>query len=389
MAGPLDGIRVIDVTEGAQGPWAGALLADLGADVIKVERPQGEMMRQGGPRKNGFPLPHVGMNHGKRNIVFDMKTPEGLETMLDLVRGADIFMENWRRDVSGRLGLDFESLRKINPDIVYGSASGFGEAGRYGPLASTDGYSQAMEGYYSLNGPPGGPGERPRFIVIDFTSPLTLVQALIMGLMERDRTGEAQWVHCSQLRTLHSLAAVRSEEYFASGEVPQPMGSASAYCVPSQAFKTADTYIAVDCPNEAAWRAFCTTILLPKLADDERFATNALRVEHRTELIPILEQAMLRFEGHRWLDKLRAAGVPCSRVNMDIEDLYDDPQVVANNLIVTRTQQDVGWVRTNEVPWTLSKTPAVYGPLAGKMNEHSDAVLAEIGRVPAGSTAAS
>ncbi|MEI7926792.1 MAG: CaiB/BaiF CoA-transferase family protein, partial [Chloroflexota bacterium] len=323
MGGPLEGIRVIDVTEGAQGPWAGALLADLGADVIKVERPQGEMMRQGGPRKNGFPLPHVGMNHGKRNIVFDVKTPEGMETMLDLVRGADIFMENWRRDVSARLGLDFESLRKINPDIVYGSASGFGEAGRYGPLASTDGYSQAMEGYYSLNGPIGGPGERPRFIVIDFTSPLTLVQALIMGLMERDRTGEAQWVHCSQLRTLHSLAAVRSEEYFASGEVPQPMGSTTAYCVPSQAFKTADAYVAVECPSDESWRAFCNTILLPKLADDERFATNAKRVENRAVLTPILEKAMLRFEAHRWIAKFREAGVPCSRVNMDIEDLYE------------------------------------------------------------------
>jgi crotonobetainyl-CoA:carnitine CoA-transferase CaiB-like acyl-CoA transferase len=155
-------------------------------------------------------------------------------------------------------------------------------------------------------------------------------------------------------------------------------GQRDAYCVPSQAFRAADTHIVVDCPTEATWRAFCATIQLPALADDARFATNALRVEHRDTLLPILEKAMLRYEGHRWIGKLRAAGVPCSRIAWDIEDLYEDPQIVANQLIVERTHPDIGWVRTNDVPWTLSRTPAHYGALSGKMDENHDSVMAEV-----------
>ncbi len=378
MGGPLEGIRVIDVSEGAQGPWGGALLADLGADVIKVERPVGEMMRHGGPTKRGMPLPHAGMNHGKRNIVLDVKTEDGMLAMLELVKTADVFLENWRRDVAPRIGLDYASLIKINPNLVYASASGFGDGGRYGPLASTDGFSQAMAGYYSLNGPEGGPGERPRFIVIDFTSPLTAVQAILMALLERDRTGHSQWVHVSQLRTLLSVGQIRSAEYFMSGNVPVPMGSANAYCVPSQGFRTADKHIFVDCPTEETWKAFCTVIDLPKLIDDPKFATNALRVEHRKELIPILEKAMVRFEGHRWVEKLRAAGVPASEVVLDIDDMFVDEQITAQDLIQISEHEDIGWVRHNAVPWDFSKTPAVYGPLSGKMDEHHDSVMAEI-----------
>ena len=375
MGGPLEGIRVLDASQGAQGPWAGALLADLGADVIKVERPEGDLMRGG----REIALPHAGMNHGKRNIILDVKRPEDMETMLSLVRQTDVFLENWRRDVAGRLQLDYPTLSSVNPRIVYASASAFGEGGRYGPLAATDAFSQAMGGYYSLTGPEGGPPERPRTQVIDFTSPLTVVQAILMGLRIREQTRESQWVHCSQLRTLISLAAVRSAEYFASGEVPQPLGSASAYCVPSQAFGTADKYIIVDCPTEESWRALCGALDLPELADDPRFAANADRVAHRVELLAVLERAFLRYSAHRWLDRLRDAGVPCSHIVWDIEDLYDDPQIVANGLIVERTHPDISCpVRTNEVPWIFSSTRAVYGPLSGKMNEHAASVMADV-----------
>ena len=380
MSRPLDGIRVIDVSEGAQGPWAGALLGDLGADVIKVERPQGEMMRHSGPTKKGNPLPHAGMNHGKRQVVLDVKEVEGRQALLSLISTADVFLENWRRDVSGRLKLNYEILSSINPRLVYASASGFGEGGRYGHKAAVDNISQAMSGYVSLNGPHGGVPEKPRFIVIDFTSPLTIVQAILMALYAREDSGTGQWVHSSQMSTLASVGSVRAAEYFMSGEVPQPWGSGSAYTVPSQAFRAADRYIAVDCRTDAEWRALCTTIELPKLADDERFATNALRVQHRSTLVPIIERAFVRYEGDRWLKKLRAAGIPCSRVNWDIDDLYEDPQIVANGLIVDREHPDIGHVRTNDVPWVFSRTPAEYGPLAGKMDEHHDSVMAEVNR---------
>ena len=378
MAGPLDGIRVIDVSEGAQGPWAGALLADLGADVIKVERPEGEMMRTAGPFKGGHPLPNAGMNHGKRNIVLNIKEPEGRQTLLSLIRTADVFLENWRRGVSNRLEVHYETLSAINPRLVYASASGFGEQGRYAHRPTVDGISQAMGGYFSLTGGKGERGERPRFIAIDFTSPLTVVQAIIMALIAREDSGRGQWVHCSQLHTMMAVGQVRASEYFASGEVPQPWGSGCAYAVPSQAFHTADKFIVVDCPTEETWRALCGALELPEFADDERFATNALRVEHRDQLLPIVEKAFLRFTGDRWLRRLEAAGIPCSDITWDIEDIYEDPQVVENGLLQIREHPEMGWVRTNEVPWLLSRTPAEYGPITGPMDEHHDSIMEEI-----------
>ena len=379
MAGPLAGIRVIDVSEGAQGPWAGALLADLGADVIKVERPpEGDMMRGIGPFKGGHALPNAGMNHGKRNIALNIKEPEGRETLLSLIRTADVFLENWRRGVSTRLGVHYETLSAINPRVVYASASGFGERGRYAHRPTVDNISQAMGGYFSLTGSKGGRGERPRFIAIDFTSPLTVVQAIIMALIAREDSGRGQWIHCSQLHTMMAVGQVRAAEYFASGEVPQPWGSECAYAVPSQAFRAADKFIVVDCPTEETWRALCGTLGLPALADDERFATNAVRVQHRDQLLPIVEKAFLRFTGDRWLRRLEAAAIPCGDITWDIEDIYEDPQVVENGLLQIREHPEMGWVRTNEVPWLLSRTPAEYGPITGPMDEHHDSVMEEI-----------
>lgn len=378
MAGPLAGIRVIDMSEGAQGPWAGALLSDLGADVIKVEKPEGEMMRNGGPTKRGYALPNMGLNHGKRNISLNLKEQADREILHDLVRTADVFLENWRRGVAERLDVDYETLSTINPRLVYASASGFGIAGKYAHKATVDNISQAMAGYFSLNGPVGGKWERPRFIVIDLTSPLTVVQAIIMGLLARQKTGWGQWVRCSQLETLMALSAVRAAEYFATDEAPQPMGSGTAYIVPGQAFRTADGYVMVECVNEDQWRHLCEVLQTPDLANDARFATNADRVTNRDVLTPILEAAFLRYTTHRWVDRLTAAEVPCNEIVWDIEDIYDDPQVVANGLLVKRARPEIGWVRTTEVPWLLSDTPAHYDGLAVPLDHDRESVMEDI-----------
>ena len=379
MAGPLTGIRIVDVTEGAQGPWAGALLADLGADVIKVEQPKGEMMRHAGPFKRGHALPNAGMNHGKRNIVLNLKEPAGREVLYRLIRDADVFMENWRRGVSDRLQVEYDLLASINPRLIYASASGFGQTGRYAHKATVDNISQAMGGYFSLTGREGGRGERPRFIVIDFTSPLTVTQAILLALLAREDTGKGQWAQCSQTETMIAVGSVRAAEYFASGETPRPWGSGSPHVVPSQAFLAADGYILVECPNEPSWRALCETLQLPELADDTRFDSNAKRVERREELLPILNKAFLRYSGDRWIERLEAAGVPCGPVYWDIEDLYTEPQVVANEMLVDREHPEIGRVRTNAVPWLLSRTRAEYGELAAVMDHDHDNVLAELG----------
>ena len=379
MAGPLTGIRIVDVTEGAQGPWAGSLLADLGADVIKVEQPKGEMMRHAGPFKRGHALPMAGMNHGKRNIVLNLKEPAGREVLYRLIRDADVFMENWRRGVSDRLQVEYDLLASINPRLIYASASGFGQTGRYAHKATVDPISQAMGGYFSLTGREGGRGERPRFIVIDFASPLTVTQSILLALLAREDTGKGQWAQCSQTETMIAVGSVRAAEYFSSGETPRPWGSGSPHIVPSQAFLAADGYILVECPNEPSWRALCETLQLPELADDTRFDSNAKRVEQREELLPILNKAFLRYSGNRWIEQLEAAGVPCGPVYWDIEDLYTEPQVVANEMLVDREHPEIGRVRVNAVPWLLSRTPAEYGELASLMDQDRDDVLAELG----------
>ena len=386
MNGPLAGIRVIDVTEGAQGPWAGALLADLGADVIKVEKAEGERMRDGAPRKRGNALPQLGINHGKRNIVLNLKDPADQEILHGLIRTADVFMENWSRSVSKRLNVDFETLSAINPRLVYASASAFGETGRYAHKRTVDNISQAMGGYISLNGPKNGPWERPRFIVIDLTSPLTFLQAIQLGLLARDKSGLGQHVRCSQLESLMAVGQVRAAEYFSSGEIPQPMGSESAYAVPSQAFKTADSWIMVDVTTDDQWRALCNTVSLGALVEDADYATNAARVEHREALLTRLEPAFLRYTTHRWDEMLSAAGVPSSPITLDIEDLYTDPQVVANGLIVKREHPSTGWVRTNAVPWEFSETPASYGTLAVPLDHDRASVLKELESAPRNET---
>ena len=217
-------------------------------------------------------------------------------------------MENWRAGVAARLQVDYDVLAAINPRLIYASASGFGQTGKYAHKATVDWISQAMGGYFSLTGPEGGPGERPRFIVIDLTSPLTFVQAILLSLLAREDSGKGQWAQCSQTETLIAVGSVRVAEYFASGETPRPWGSGSRHAVPGQAFLAADGYILVECPTEPAWRALCETLLLPGLAEDPRFDSNARRVEQRETLLPILKQAFLRYSGQRWLDRLEAAG---------------------------------------------------------------------------------
>jgi CoA:oxalate CoA-transferase len=295
-----------------------------------------------------------------------------------------VFMENWRPGVAKRLGVDYETLSALNPGLVYVSASGFGQTGRYGPKASMENTSAAMGGYGSLSGPAGGLGEKPRTQVIDFASPLPVLQGVLLALLHRRESGRGQWIQCSQLQTLAHIQSVRIAEYMMTGQKPVPMGTAIPYTVPSQAFKTADWYIFVDCRTEADWQALCRTLRLPELAVDARYDSNAKRVAARDELVPQLEQAFVRFGVRQWLRLLAEAGVPCSAINMDLEDLYTDPQVVAGKMIAMRPDDAFGAIRSNDVAWEFSRTPAVYGHvLATELDADRESVLAEI-RVPGG-----
>jgi crotonobetainyl-CoA:carnitine CoA-transferase CaiB-like acyl-CoA transferase len=309
-----------------------------------------------------------------------LKNEEDLKILYDLVRDADVFIENWRPGVAARLNVGYADLAKINPRLIYISASGFGQTGIYGPKASMEAISAAMGGYGSLTGPAGGPEEKPRTQVIDFASPLPVMQGILLALLHRSETGQGQYIQCSQLQSMVHISAVRVAEYMLTGKKPEPMGTAVPYTVPSQAFKTSDgTYIYVDCRKESEWQALCRVLNLPELATDENFNSNAKRVEGRNKLIPRLERAFIAYRGFRWLERLVEAGVPCSEVNTDIEDLYDDPQVVAGSMIHDREDDTLSTVRTNDVAWEMSRTPARYGKLlTTELDGDRESILAEI-----------
>jgi len=381
MAGPLDGIRIVDVTAGAQGPWAGALLTDLGAEVIKVEPPGGEWMRPGSPKKNGIALAAMGLNHGKRGIVLDLKDTKDRDVFLKLIERADVFMEAWRAGAADRMGFGYKDLVKVNPRIIYASASGFGNApaNAYNTKPGMGGSSAAMSGLGSVSGPAGGPGELGRFQLMDLTGPLPIVQGIILAIIARERTGEGQWVQCGQTLTGIVLQAARLGEYFATGKAPQPLGSASPNIVPSQSFKTTNGYIDVEAPSQETWRRLCQAMDMVHLVEDPRFETNADRLKNRAQLVELLQSRFLESSTENWLKVLEKNDVPSASVVWSVKDLYTNPQIVANELIMTKEHPATGWVRVPAVPWVFSRTPAQYKGVGPTVGQHQDEVLEEVG----------
>ena len=380
MPGPLQGIRVLDTSEGAQGPWAGALLGDLGANVIKLERPEGEMQRYYGPYKKGVALPLVGLNRNKKGLILDLKSDEDREKAYELVKRSDVVIENFRPGVVARLRFDYETLCKINPRIIYCSASGFGQVGPYRHKPCIDPIAQAIGGLASVTGPPGGPGERARFVAADMTSPLILCEAIVVALFVREVTGEGQYIETCQLDSTIALQAGKIAEFFASGMSPIPMGSATSNVVPSQSFRTRDgKYINVSAPTEKFWRNLCHALSREDLITDPRYSSNTARVKNQVHLVALLADTFQQRDVEIWLQMLEAADVPCGKVVWDISELYDDPQILAQRRITTVEHPVAGKLRVPAPVWDFTRTPAAItkpGPIHGEYTY--DEVLAEL-----------
>ena len=293
LEAPLTGIRVLDLGQAAVGPVAAEYLAWLGADVIKVESPDGDMVRRTRPELRGMGHTFLGNNLGKRGIVLDLKQPEEFARAEDLIRTADVLVENFRSPaVMERLGLGWERLRELNPRLVYLQSSAFGPVGPMVGMTSNEWFSQAAGGATSLNGQPGGPPEFSRGTPsIDWNGAAVNLEALLVGLWVRERTGRGLRIQNSQLQSTMFGATTRIAEYLATGEPPPRLGSARSNIVPDQSFATAEGYVAVSALNQRLWTRLCEVLERPELAADPRFASNALRVEHREALIPLLETA--------------------------------------------------------------------------------------------------
>ncbi len=378
----LDGIRVFDLTIAAVGPWASKLLGELGADVIKVEAPEGELSHVIPPPIKGTAVLYISANFNKRHIVLDLKQEGDRAIALKILEKSDVFIQNMRPGAVERLGLGYDVVAQLNPRLVYVAASAYGRTGPMAKEAGIDPNLQAFSGWCSITGQPGGQGEMFRHLAhLDINTSSMIVEAVLQALLAREKTGKGQKIEIEMLAAALSLQTSRVAEYFATTEQPQPLGSAVTTTVPHQAFLCEDQkYLAVGVVQEEQWPRFCQAVKLEELHNDPRFVTNPKRVEHRAELIPLLEERFRTKPAAWWAIRLTKERVPNSRI-MDFEALRYHPQVVQNRHIIDLVTPHWGTLSVDGVPWRFSKTPA--GPIrpGGLKGEHTEEVLRELGLI--------
>lgn len=387
MAKPLDGIRVFDITLAGVGPWSAKLLGELGADVIHVEAP-GRSPMAIPPMFGGTSILYVTANSNKRCIVLDLKEQKDRQAAYSLIRSCDVFVENMRPGVMERLGLDYESLSKVNPDLVYVSASGYGQTGHMVPRPGADPQLQAYSGWDMITGTEeGGPEFFRHFAHLDYNTSQYIVQAVLLALFARARGNGGQKIEVAMLAAAMSLQSSRISEFLATGEQPKRLGSGTTSSVPQQAFQCQDRrWLAVGVTDDAQWAPFCGAIGRADLAQDERFATNRLRIEHRDQLVPILEAHFATKPVRWWEMKLTEAGVPQGRF-LSWNELRFHPQVVENAMMQHEDTPEWGHLYHEGVPWQFSKCdPITYRP-APAVGAHTEQVRAEIATIEAGAPA--
>lgn len=395
MAGPLASLRVLELSRVLAGPWAAQTLADLGAEVIKVERPgSGDDTRAWGPpyavAADGAITSEsayfLAANRGKRSVTIAFETPQGQELVRALARRSDVLIENFKVGGLAKYGLDYESLRQENPGLVYCSITGFGQTGPYRHRPGYDFMIQGLGGLMSLTGlPDGAPGGGPIKVgvaVADIFTGLYATIGIQAALAHREKTGEGQWVDLALLDTQVAVLANQALNALTSGAAPVRLGNAHPNIVPYQAFATADGHMILAVGNDSQFARFCAVAGCPELAADPRYATNPARVAARQTLIPLLETCLKTRSTAVWLEALEAAGVPCGPINT-LDAVFADPQVQARELRRDLPHPVAGTVPTVANPIRLSATPLDHSRAPPLLGADTDAVLREyLGKSP-------
>ncbi|MDX1594137.1 MAG: CaiB/BaiF CoA-transferase family protein [Gammaproteobacteria bacterium] len=387
--GALDGVRVLDLSRVLAGPWASQILADLGADVVKIERPgDGDETRHWGPpylrdgqgRDTDRSAYFLAANRNKRSVTLDLANPEGQAIARDLAAGSDVLLENFKAGGLARYGLDYATLSRRHPGLVYCSITGFGQHGPYRDRPGYDFIIQAMGGLMSVTGEadgmPGGGPQKAGVALADVLTGLNAAIAVLAALRHRDRTGEGQWIDLALLDVQVASLANQASNYLVSGVPPGRLGNAHPNIVPYQAFATSDGHLVVAVGNDGQFRRLCTRLGASEWADDPRFATNAARVAHRATLVPLLEARFREGATGAWLDALGGSGIPCGPIQ-NLDDVFADPQVQARGLRREFDEADGGPVPSVASPLNLSATPVTYRRPPPRLGEHTRAVLGE------------
>ena len=376
---PLAGIRVVEVGNFMAGPFCTMQLADLGADVVKVENPAsgGDEVRHTAPfLENGESSNFARLNRNKRSLALDLKAPDGKQVFRDLVRRSDVVVENLRPGTMADLELDYQRLAKLNPGLVYVAASGWGQDGPYSHLAGLDIMAQGMSGLMSITGEPGGDPVKVGVPVADLVCALYGALACVSALRARERDGRGQLIDVSLFESGVSLEVWEAGRYFGSGEVPGPLGSAHQTSAPYQAVRAADGFFTIGATSMRNWEAFCRALGHPEWLEDERFRDNPSRHRNRAQLIPLVEAITVTRPRAHWIGALQAAGVPCGAIQR-YDEVAADPHLAARGFF-----WDAGGVRQVGNPMRFQKTPVRRDHAGPRLGEHSAEVLRELGRTP-------
>lgn len=378
--GPLAGMKVIELAHIMAGPVCGLMLADMGADVIKVEKPDGDDTRRFLPPDiGGVSAAYLMMNRNKRGIALNLKDPDAVEVLKTLLRDADVVIENYRMGTMEKLGLSYETLRQINPGLIYCEISGFGRTGPYANRGGFDLIAQGMSGLMSITGEgPGRPPVKSGAPVSDITAGILGALGVSAAYARKLITGEGQRVDTSLFEAAITHTYWQSAITFATGTAPGPMGSAHPLNAPYQAFRTADGWLNVGAANQKNWERMLDVIESPELATDERFASNSGRMAHLEALTEVLNGKFSVRTTEEWMTLLESAGVPAGPV-LDIAEMHNDPQVLARDMVVETQHPVAGPVKTIGLPIKFSETPGAITRPAPRLGEHNREVLAEFG----------
>ena len=384
-SGALHGLRVLDLSRILAGPWATQTLGDLGADIIKIERPgRGDDTREWGPPEiegAGYSAYYAGANRNKRSVTVDITKFAGQELLRGLARASDVVVENFKVGAAARFRLDYDTLSKINPRLVYCSITGFGQTGPYASRAGYDAMIQGMGGLMSITGkPPGAPGGGPQKVgvaIVDLTTGLYAAIAIMAALLHRERTQLGQYIDLALLDVSVALLANQGMNYLATGVIPGRHGNAHPNIVPYQDFPTRDGWLMLAIGNDQQFAQFCGLAGHPEWSQDPRFSSNRQRLAHRDALIPMLSEVTKTRTTREWVEALEPLGVPCGPIN-DVAQVFSDPQASARGLRVDIATGSVHAVPTIASPLRLSAAPAQYHLPPPALGAHTREVLGEL-----------
>ncbi|HZS77233.1 MAG TPA: CoA transferase [Ktedonobacteraceae bacterium] len=373
MDAVLSDVVVVDLSRVLAGPYCTMILGDLGAKVIKIEQPgKGDDTRYfGPPYAAGEAAYYLGLNRNKYSITLDFTQPEGKQRLLELVKTATVLVENFRPGTLARHGFDYQSLRELNPGLIYCSISGYGQTGPYASRPGYDFVAQAESGIMAVTGEVDGEPQRVGSPVGDVSAGMFGAMAILAALRVRDRTGKGQYIDIALIETTMSLLSNVASNYLISGEEAQRYGNGHPNIVPYQAFRTRNGHIVVSCGNDRLYQSLCKLLGREDLASDPRFATNPQRVRNRAELVPTLQEAFLQRTTEEWLPELRAAGIPCGAINT-VSQAFSDPHIQARGYVWECEHPKAGKIKLAGSPMHFSETPTkLYKapPLLGEDND--------------------